>query len=83
MLRLVAKADGLFLREREKQVPPDDLGQAVLRQLELLHHLLLLIELARAVYFTNDVRAAIKRRINTALGSVLVEEKSYSDYTRK
>jgi len=41
------------------------------------------IELARAVYFTNDVRAAIKRRINTALGSVLVEEKSYSDYTRK
>jgi hypothetical protein len=41
------------------------------------------IELARAVYFTNDVRAAIKRRINTALGSVLVEEKSYSDYTRR
>jgi hypothetical protein len=41
------------------------------------------IELARAVYFTNDERAAIKRRINAALGSVLVEEKSYADYARR
>jgi hypothetical protein len=41
------------------------------------------IELARAVYVTNDERAAIKRRINTRLGSLLVEEKSYADYTRK
>jgi Family of unknown function (DUF6165) len=38
------------------------------------------IELARAVYFTNDERAAIKKRINLALGSRLVEEKSYSSY---
>ena len=38
------------------------------------------IRLARAVYFENDERAAIKRRINTALGSSIVEEKSYSDY---
>ena len=38
------------------------------------------IELARAVYVTNDERAAIKRRINTRLGSTLVEEKSYADY---
>ena len=38
------------------------------------------IELARAVYVTNDERAAIKRRINTRLGSVLVEEKSYKEY---
>ena len=38
------------------------------------------IRLARAVYFTNDERAAIKRRINTILGSSIVEEKSYSDY---
>lgn len=35
------------------------------------------IELARAVYVTNDRRAAIKRTINLALGSALVEEKSY------
>ena len=41
------------------------------------------IELARAVYVTNDERAAIKRRINTRLGSALVEEKSYADYRRR
>ncbi len=41
------------------------------------------IELARAVYITNDERAAIKKRINTRLGSTLVEEKSYADYQRK
>ena len=38
------------------------------------------IELARAVYVTNDRRAAVKKRINLALGSDLVEEKSYADY---
>ena len=38
------------------------------------------IELARAVYFTNDERARIKRVINEKLGSDLIEEKSYSDY---
>ena len=39
------------------------------------------IELARAVYFTNDKRAAVKRAINLKLGSQLVEEKSYQVYT--
>ena len=38
------------------------------------------IELARAVYVTNDERAAIKKRINSALGSTIVEEKSYQQY---
>src|SRR5579885_1135339 len=38
------------------------------------------IELARAVYHSNDERAAIKKRINVALGSRLVEEKSYQPY---
>lgn len=38
------------------------------------------IALARAVYFTNDKRAAVKREINVKLGSQLVEEKSYQDY---
>jgi hypothetical protein len=38
------------------------------------------IELARAVYHCNDERAAIKKRINQALGSRLVEEKSYQRY---
>lgn len=38
------------------------------------------VELARSVYFRNDVRAAVKREINLKLGSQLVEEKSYQDY---
>ncbi|MEM7508081.1 MAG: DUF6165 family protein [Pseudomonadota bacterium] len=38
------------------------------------------IELARAVYKTNDRRAALKREINVLLGSRLVEEKSYQPY---
>lgn len=38
------------------------------------------IELARAVYVTNDERAAVKREINTLLGSKIVEEKSYAKY---
>jgi hypothetical protein len=38
------------------------------------------VRLARAVYFENDERAAIKRRINLKLGSAIVEEKSYADY---
>jgi hypothetical protein len=38
------------------------------------------IRLARAVYIENDERAAIKRRINLALGSRIVEEKSYAKY---
>ncbi len=38
------------------------------------------IETARSVYFTNDIRAEIKRNINKKTGSDLVEEKSYKDY---
>ena len=38
------------------------------------------IELARAVYVSNDERAAIKKRINLQLGSRLIEEKSYRQY---
>ncbi len=38
------------------------------------------VALARAVYKTNDERADIKRAINLALGSRLIEEKSYSPY---
>lgn len=39
------------------------------------------VELARSVYVTNDRRADIKKEINLALGSELVEEKSYENYT--
>jgi len=38
------------------------------------------IELARAVYYTNDKRCEIKRKINIEHSSYLVEEKSYQDY---
>jgi len=38
------------------------------------------IELARAVYVTNDERARFKKNINMTLGSRLVEEKSYQSY---
>ncbi len=38
------------------------------------------IELARAVYITNDQRATIKKNINNALGSRIIEEKSYKSY---
>jgi hypothetical protein len=38
------------------------------------------IELARAVYVYNDERAAIKKHVNLALGSRILEEKSYKPY---
>ena len=38
------------------------------------------IELARAVYVTNDERGNAKKKINLHLNSSIVEEKSYQDY---
>ena len=38
------------------------------------------VELARAVYRTNDQRAALKRAINDHCGSKIVDEKSYAEY---
>ena len=38
------------------------------------------IELARAVYVTNDERANAKKEVNLHLNSSIVEEKSYQDY---
>lgn len=38
------------------------------------------IQLARDVYYTNDYRSTVKRRINEKLGSTIVEEKSYENY---
>lgn len=38
------------------------------------------IELARSVYFQNDIRAEIKRRINMETGSLIIEEKDYVKY---
>jgi hypothetical protein len=38
------------------------------------------VELARSVYKRNDERGTVKRKINLALGSILIEEKSYRPY---
>ena len=38
------------------------------------------IELARAVYVTNDERGNAKKKVNLHLNSSIVEEKSYQDY---
>jgi hypothetical protein len=38
------------------------------------------VQLARAVYITNDKRAGFKRNINVFLGSRILEEKSYAAY---
>jgi Family of unknown function (DUF6165) len=38
------------------------------------------VELARAVYFNNDERGALKAEINALLKSSIVEEKQYSRY---
>lgn len=39
------------------------------------------VELARSVYFTNDRRSQVKKELNLHLGSQIIEEKSYQDYT--
>lgn len=38
------------------------------------------IQLARSVYYQNDIRAALKKQINLETGSLIVEEKDYVKY---
>lgn len=38
------------------------------------------IQTARSVYYTNDKRSDVKRKINNLTGSTLIEEKSYQKY---
>ena len=38
------------------------------------------VDLARAVYYTNDERSKTKKEINLQTNSELIEEKSYKDY---
>lgn len=38
------------------------------------------VELARSVYYTNDDRSDVKKKINVLTGSLFVEEKSYEEY---
>ncbi len=46
-----------------------------------LHSDQVFIDLARSVYVTNDQRANAKKELNLHLGSEMVEEKSYQDYS--
>lgn len=39
------------------------------------------IDLARSVYYTNDDRASVKKKINVLTGSFFVEEKFYQKYS--
>ena len=39
------------------------------------------IQVARSVYFINDQRSELKRKINVLTNSSLIEEKSYEKYT--
>ena len=38
------------------------------------------VKLARAVYVTNDKRAALKKEINLETGARIIEEKSYTEF---
>ena len=38
------------------------------------------VQTSRSVYFTNDKRSELKRKINEMTGSMLTEEKSYEAY---
>ena len=71
--RLVAelKAVNLTLWEIEDRIRSHETGQRFDERF---------VELARAVYRTNDRRAALKRELNLVLGSDLIEEKSYTEY---
>ena len=39
------------------------------------------VQLARDVYFTNDIRSELKKEINILTKSGIIEEKSYEDYS--
>ena len=39
------------------------------------------VQLARDVYYTNDIRSVLKKEINILTKSGLIEEKSYEDYS--
>ena len=77
-----SKADVADARARLKSVNEDlwDIEDRIRLKEKVQAFDVEFIELARSVYFRNDVRAKIKREINLALGSQLVEEKSYKDY---
>ncbi len=79
--RSVAASDALAALETELRAVNETLWDVedALRDLEARSDFgEAFVTLARAVYHTNDRRAAIKKEINIMTGSALVEEKSYA-----
>ena len=70
---LTLKDVNLKLWEIEDRIRVKEVEQAFDREF---------IDLARSIYFINDKRAEIKKRINLATGSELVEEKEFVDYAK-
>jgi len=70
---LALKDVNLKLWEIEDRIRVKEVEQAFDREF---------IDLARSIYFINDKRAEIKKRINLATGSELVEEKEFVDYAK-
>jgi isocitrate dehydrogenase (NAD+) len=68
---VLKQTDGLFVRVA-REIAND------YREIEFDERF---IELARAVYFTNDKRSEVKKKLNLHLGSQIIEEKSYQDYS--
>jgi len=71
--RLAALVDELFDTNASLWDIEDDIRRCEARQ----HFGESFVALARAVYFTNDRRAELKKQINLLLGSGIIEEKSY------
>jgi hypothetical protein len=65
-------------RANEKIWDLEDQIRECERQADFSEHF---IATARAIYQTNDERSRIKREINHHLGSTIIEEKSYTDYS--
>jgi hypothetical protein len=87
LAELARVADALGLRHPDLEAGLDEVNGALWRIEDELRVLesrrdfgARFVELARAVYFTNDRRAALKRDLNRRFGSTLVEEKQYVDY---
>jgi hypothetical protein len=82
----ISKLDGALIDSERKQLRAVNAGLWVIEDRKRLKEASAafdaeFIALARSVYFENDKRAAIKKAINIKLGSDIVEEKSYSDYS--
>lgn len=78
--KIIAKDDELYQALREVNSQLWDIEDTI-RDLERRKDFgEKFIETARSVYFSNDKRADLKKKINIKTGSNLIEEKSYEKY---